>query len=412
MRATYGGRDALYVIDLYESGGFFNVVVYFGRNGSALTPSTKSKVMLSPRGAQELAEATEQEKRKKGYMDYVGPRTVVGLPVDAAELTSAALFQVTHVGARSPVASSIAAEAKAPVARERAKLPLKYLPMLARPIEEDAFMLELPHQGMALQQKFDGTRVLVKIVGSNSGGFIAQGFNRSGEEISLPSAVDIFLHMHLSMLTDPGDEDVLTFQPGLASILDGELMGDTYRVFDILSFNGDSVTELSFLDRYGILEAALAPRYREPSNRAHELLARTEFKAKYKTAMLAQAKVENWEGVILRNISMHYASALRGLAVQKLKFWDSCTCTVLEINAKRSIQLGLLGASGTLENVGNCTVPVNQIIPEVGQLVEVRYLYAYEGGSLVQPTLLCVRHDVPVDLRSSLRNVPPEKLAA
>jgi len=51
-------------------------------------------------------------------------------------------------------------------------------------------------------------------------------------------------------------------------------------------------------------------------------------------------------------------------------------------------------AGGKHVGVGNVTVPVNQAIPPPGQVVAVRYLYAYPGGSLSQPLLLGVRDDV------------------
>ena len=125
--------------------------------------------------------------------------------------------------------------------------------------------------------------------------------------------------------------------------------------------------------------------------------------------MLEQARAENWEGLILRNVYAEYAAGTRSENVLKYKFWESATCRVLGVNDKRSIQLGLL-QYGTLVNVGNCTVPANQIIPEVDSLVEVRYLYAHESGSLFQPTLLCVRHDKDLpDDRTTLRTTPPEK---
>ena len=47
--------------------------------------------------------------------------------------------------------------------------------------------------------------------------------------------------------------------------------------------------------------------------------------------------------------------------------------------------------------VGNVTIPANCEIPQKGDLVEVRYLYAYKGGSLYQPTYLGKRSDVDED---------------
>lgn len=46
--------------------------------------------------------------------------------------------------------------------------------------------------------------------------------------------------------------------------------------------------------------------------------------------------------------------------------------------------------------VGNVTISVNKEIPKVGDIIEVRYLYAYKGGSLYQPTFLEVRTDMQI----------------
>ena len=43
--------------------------------------------------------------------------------------------------------------------------------------------------------------------------------------------------------------------------------------------------------------------------------------------------------------------------------------------------------------MGNVTIPANHSVPSVGAIVEVRYLYAHAGGSLVQPVYLGVRTD-------------------
>jgi bifunctional non-homologous end joining protein LigD len=47
--------------------------------------------------------------------------------------------------------------------------------------------------------------------------------------------------------------------------------------------------------------------------------------------------------------------------------------------------------------VGNVTIPPNKEIPALNSIVEVRYLYAYEGGSLYQPTYLGPRDDLRVE---------------
>ena len=65
---------------------------------------------------------------------------------------------------------------------------------------------------------------------------------------------------------------------------------------------------------------------------------------------------------------------------------------------KRSVRLELLDA-GRERRVGSVTVPPNHAVPAAGDVVEVRYLYAFpgDGGSLYQPVYLGRRDDVVPD---------------
>ena len=56
--------------------------------------------------------------------------------------------------------------------------------------------------------------------------------------------------------------------------------------------------------------------------------------------------------------------------------------------------LQVLSDEGDPVDVGNVSVPPNRPVPAPGAVVEVRYLYAYPGGSLYQPVYLGVRDDV------------------
>jgi hypothetical protein len=55
-------------------------------------------------------------------------------------------------------------------------------------------------------------------------------------------------------------------------------------------------------------------------------------------------------------------------------------------------QLTTLQWAGT--GVGSVTIPPSHTVPAAGSIVEVRYLYAYEGGSLYQPVYLGIRDDI------------------
>ena len=77
----------------------------------------------------------------------------------------------------------------------------------------------------------------------------------------------------------------------------------------------------------------------------------------------------------------------------------------MAVNQKRSVEVGLLAKHGW-QSAGNVTIPPNHPVPKLGQVVEVRYLYAFpESGSLYQPTYLGVRSDIAVEecMRSQLK---------
>ncbi len=77
-----------------------------------------------------------------------------------------------------------------------------------------------------------------------------------------------------------------------------------------------------------------------------------------------------------------------------MKFTATASCIVAKANGtKRSVALELLDGDACVA-VGNVTIPPSQRIPQAGSVVEVRYLYAYPGGSLFQPVYLGQRDDI------------------
>jgi bifunctional non-homologous end joining protein LigD len=81
----------------------------------------------------------------------------------------------------------------------------------------------------------------------------------------------------------------------------------------------------------------------------------------------------------------------------KVKFTAAASCIVAGTNgAKRSVKLELIDNFKRV-SVGNVTIPANQQIPITGRIVEIRYLYAYPGGSLYQPVYQGERDDIALD---------------
>lgn len=80
---------------------------------------------------------------------------------------------------------------------------------------------------------------------------------------------------------------------------------------------------------------------------------------------------------------------------RKFKFVETATVQVIGMNeGVRSARMGLYDSDGNLAEVGNVTIPPGAAAPSAGDLIEVRYLYAYQGGSLYQPVYLRERVDL------------------
>ena len=369
-----GGSDKLYIIQVQHDAttGEFSCVGYNGRRGSTLVTQPKYKGPQET-AARAAASKLEREKRSKsGYTDHiVAPGTrIIGMPAGV------------------PVFGGASAAAGAPTRTPMASAIIGAIPMLANVADEKraAELLDDPNWGM--QCKYDGERVTVSMRRSG-----IQAANRKGEARPLTAPVEAALKKLLAQ-PDFGDER--------ETVVDGELMGDVYIIYDVITLRDVDVRSLPCEERYYALEALL-------QDHAH-LLAPMAWSSDEKRAMMAKAQLEGWEGVMFRDLAGRYSTG-RSAALLKHKFWATCTCRVLTTNGTtRSIQVALRNEKGDEEFCGNVTVPVNQDIPDTDELVEVRYLYAHEGGSLFQPTLIGLRTDLDeADLRSSLRAAPPEK---
>ena len=78
----------------------------------------------------------------------------------------------------------------------------------------------------------------------------------------------------------------------------------------------------------------------------------------------------------------------------KHKFVATLSAMVTKVNPQRSVEIQLFGSDRWV-TCGNVVIPTNHKVPHVGQVVEVRYLYAFrESGVLYQPVYLGQRNDV------------------
>jgi bifunctional non-homologous end joining protein LigD len=368
-----GGSDKIYVVQVQQNdtaaGTAYLAVGYYGRNGSSLSRAEKYNGS-SLASATAAADKLEREKRtKSSYTDKtVAPGArVTGMPSDAP------VFGGASTGTPTPTAMK--------------KAIVGVLPMLAKEADEARVAELLDDPDWGAQRKYDGERVTVSLRRS-----AIQAANRKGEARPLTAPAEAALKKLLAQ-TDFSDDRETVF--------DGELMGDEYVIYDIITLRDNDMKKMSGEERYSALEELLSDNL--------GLLAPMAWSPDEKRAMLARAHAEGWEGLIFRDLTAFYITG-RSPSLLKHKLWATCTCRVLTANAQRSIQVAMRDEHDNEVFVGNVTVPVNQDIPDVDSLVEVRYLYAMEGGSLYQPTLQGVRSDLDdCDLRSGLRAAPPEK---
>jgi bifunctional non-homologous end joining protein LigD len=372
-----GGSDKVYVVQVQESevSGVkeYITMCYYGRRGSPTSTAEKYRGPSLP-SAQAQATRMEREKRGKGYGDMpvaAGTR-VSGMPASSPTLGGAAIPGAASVPGTAPLTAAITG----------------LIPMRAEALAEDDLEKYLTDPNWVCQKKYDGERSPASM---RREGITATNLKGMVRTLAATSEGEL---KRLLAMTDFGNER--------ETVVDGEEMpGGIYVVYDVTTLRDNDVRKLPFEERYAMLEELFADHL--------GLLAPTAFSETEKREMLAQARRENWEGLMFREVSGEYIHG-RTSVILKFKLWASATCRVLTTNAKRSVQLAVLDEKGDEVFIGNVTVPPSMDIPEVDALVEVRYLYAHVGGSLYQPVLLGVRTDKDeADLRSSLRPAPPEK---
>ncbi|AXR60571.1 WGR domain-containing protein [Leptospira mayottensis] len=237
---------------------------------------------------------------------------------------------------------------------------------LLNPIEEEELSVYIENDQYGAQEKLDGNRMMIRKTGDN-----VEGINRKGLIIATSQIIC---------------EYALGFQEDF--ILDGESIGDVFYPFDIFSKDGRDIQHLSYRERYAILKSILKDR--DKTFRLVELVVST----KDKKGLLEKLRENQKEGIVFKDLNAPYKAgrpASKGAQI-KFKFYETATVSVETVNLKRSVSMRLYDGKSWI-NVGNVTIPVNFELPQEKDIIEVRYLYAYRGGSLYQPTYLGVRSD-------------------
>jgi bifunctional non-homologous end joining protein LigD len=326
-----GTSDKEYHAQLVEEADGCVVNFQYGRRGSTLT--TGSKTQSGP---------IEQAKAKKIFDKLVAEKTGKGY---------------------QPIADAGNTYTPAPSEKKATGL----IPQLLNPIDEEEVERYLRDDDWGAQEKKDGRHQMLKKTAG-----VVIGANKKGFEISLPT----------SFVDGVAAFDTIT--------LDGEAIGETYHVFDILRLKEHNVACEKYLKRHEVLQTI--------STVLGSAIKVVPLAIGYeaKKALYEELKAKKKEGVVFKRLSAIHKPGRpnSGGDMVKFKFFAELTARVASgREGKSSIGLELLDSAGVWNLVGNCTVSGKK--PPVGSFVEIKYLYvAGIGGSLYQPSLKEVRDDV------------------
>jgi bifunctional non-homologous end joining protein LigD len=244
------------------------------------------------------------------------------------------------------------------------------LPQLLNPIEETEAKRLLLIPGWCLQEKMDGRRLLIRKSG------IVTGINRKGLAVGVP-------------------ESILEAVRGIVPdfVMDGEGIGDRFFAFDLLEFGGRNLRGLPYELRLEELTVILCIVASDTLQ-----VVPTATTAADRRTLFERLQREKKEGVVFKRLDAPYSPGRpnSGGSQLKHKFVATLSAVVSKVNPQRSVEIRLLGAEGW-QRAGNVSIPANHPVPQVGTIVEVRYLYAMpESGALFQPVYLGKRKDVAV----------------
>jgi bifunctional non-homologous end joining protein LigD len=351
-----GGSDKLYRISIEPADALFVVNYANGRRGSTMATGTKTNSPVAWPEARKICNKLLSEKVGKGYNPIAGS----ALGEQAAEGV-AVVSRPADTGVRPQLLNPVGAAD------------------LERLLQDDTYIA---------QPKHDGERRFARVTSG-----VPEGINRKGQTIGLPAAIG---NAVVALAAD--------------ILVDGEQVGDVLYIFDLLKLDGDDFTGQPLAQRLAALSRLLSES-RAPLGGPPPLQrVETAFGEQEKRALLDRIAAAGGEGVVFKRLDALYVPGrpASGGPQLKHKLHDTLSAIVTSVNAQRSVAIALIEPDGRRINVGNVTVPANQPIPAAGDIVEIRYLYAFEGGSLYQPVLQGIRHDIDAaECQASQRKFRP-----
>lgn len=305
----------------------FRVQYRYGKRGSALKAKFKNVSPVDFETAIGIYNGIEAEKRREGYT-----------PCEAG---------TPYVGT------------------EGAGKVSGLLPQLLNEISEDEAMDLLNDDDWVMQEKKNGVRKIIRKVKKT-----IEGINKKGLVTALPETV-----------VDAVKESV-----GSADVtFDSELVGEICWMFDLLSIAVHAYSDKSL----GVRLQAMQEWFGDGLNTPNLKMIPTAVGTSSKKALFKKLKAENAEGVVFKRLDSVYKPGrpASGGTARKFKFYATATVRCKFLNKVASFRMEMLSKGDWVE-VGDCTYYPTIYTPKPGDFVEVRYMYAFQGGSLYGPPVL------------------------
>jgi len=351
-----GSSDKVYQVSIESDGKSLHSVTFaYGRRGTTLTYGCKTTQPVTLPEATKIRDSLVKSKLSKGYQ----------IDGESQQPESQTPDPYVRAAAGNPISDDSGIRCQ-----------------LLNPIEESEVQRLLADSHYCLQEKHDGRRLMIL---------------KRGDQITAINRRGLIIECNPDIRTAACKipHDVL---------LDGEVIGDTYRVFDLLETAGRDLRSSPYSARYAALRQALSAA---PPTIALVAIA---LGTASKTAAYNLHRRDNREGVVFKDIRSPFTPGRPNSAGSQLKFKFVETASFIVLDrhtSKRSVSIGLIDSNPAF--VGNVTIPPNHQVPPLGSIIEVRYLYAYRGGSIYQPVYIAQRDDIPAtDCTASQLKYKPE----
>ena len=247
-------------------------------------------------------------------------------------------------------------------------------------IQDDAYSLE---------QKLDGTRAYIVIRANGTLSFHGHG----GRPLAHAAAKQHFGRIALALTP----MSVWAAENGGEIHLDGEIITDDgwFYAFDLPYVADRNGAEITPATPYAFRRAALETLLYSGVIAGHRVAsARIATGTEAKAALMAAVMESGAEGVMAKRLDSLYEPGKRVRHSVKIKLTKTADVVVTQrdVDGTKNAYLAVTGPDGALVPIGACSM-IGKPDAQVGEVIEVEYLYLQAGGRLYQPRMLRQRPD-------------------